>query len=180
MTGVDCSSFYVKRKLQQLPDEGLSAEQLAAAKDSVLGKSCICHDLGGATALKYGIDPAATPSICCGPSILDFSKISTLEEMVAHIYGRLSLLANNERPHMFINELMLYINHLREEAKKFSLKLSLRPPAYFNKFKKNLLEGIEYYHRLAGQFIEDQRAQFLEDLRVLQDEIERIALPDVG
>ena len=174
------SRVYVKRKLQQLPEEGLSAEQLAAAEDSVLSKSCICHDLGGATTLKYDIDPAATPSICCGPSILDFTKISTLEEMVAHIYGRLSLLANNERPHMFINELMLYTDHLREETKKFSLKLSFRTPAYFSKFKKNLLEGIEYYHRLAGQFIEDQRAQFLEDLKALKDEVERLALPDVG
>ena len=174
------SRLYVKRKLEHLPEEGLSAEQLAAAKDSVLSKSCICHDLGGATTLKYDIDPAATPSICCGPSILDFTKISTLEEMVAHIYGRLSLIANSERPHMFIKELMLYIDHLREETKKFSLKLSFRTPAYFIKFKKNLLEGIEYYHRLAGQFIEDQRAQFLEDLKVLQDEIERIVLPDVG
>jgi hypothetical protein len=75
---------------------------------------------------------------------------------------------------------MLYIDHLREETKKFSLKLSFRTPAYFSKFKKNLLEGIEYYHRLAGQFIEDQRAQFLEDLKALQDEIERLTLPDVG
>ena len=174
------SRLYIKRKLQQLPEEGLSAEQLAAAKDSVLSKSCICHDLGGATALKYDIDPAATPSICCGPSILDFSKISTLEEMVAHIYGRLSLLANNERPHMFIKELMLYIDHLREEAKNFSLKLSFRTPAYFNKFKTNLLAGVEYYHRLAGEFIEEQRKQFLADLKVLQDEIERLTLPDVG
>ena len=174
------SRLYVKRKLQHLPEEGLSAEQLAAAKESVLRKSCICHDLGGSTTLKYDIDPAATPSICCGPSILDFSKISTLEEMVAHIYGRLSLMTNKERPHMFIKELMLYIDHLREETKNFSLKLSFRTPAYFSKFKKNLLAGIEYYHRLAGQFIEEQRKQFLADLKVLQDEIERIAFPDVG
>jgi hypothetical protein len=136
--------------------------------------------LGGSTTLKYDIDPAATPSICCGPSILDFSKISTLEEMVSHIYGRLSLMTNKERPHMFIKELMLYIDHLREETKNFSLKLSFRTPAYFSKFKKNLLAGVEYYHRLAGQFIEEQRKQFLADLKVLQDEIERLALPDVG
>ncbi len=174
------SRVYVKRKLQHLPEEGLSAEQLAAAKESVLRKSCICHDLGGSTALKYNIDPAATPSICCGPSILDFSKISTLEEMVAHIYGRLSLMTNKERPHMFIKELMLYIDHLREEIKNFSLKLSFRTPAYFSKFKNNLLAGIEYYHRLAGQFIEEQRKQFLADLRVLKDEIERLAFPDLG
>ncbi|MCG6947039.1 MAG: hypothetical protein LJE87_17035 [Deltaproteobacteria bacterium] len=174
------SRVYVKRKLKHLPEEGLSEEQLAAVKESVLHKSCICHDLGGGTTLKYGIDPAATPSICCGPSILDFTKISTLEEMVAHIYGRLSLLANNERPHMFIKELMLYLDHLREETRNFRLKLSFRTPAYFNKFKKNLLAGIEYYQRLAGEFIEDQRKQFLADLKVLQDELEHLALPDVS
>ena len=174
------SRVYVKRKLEHLPEEGLSAEQLAAVKESVLHKSCICHDLGGGTALKYNIDPAATPSICCGPSILDFTKISTLEEMVAHIYGKLSLITNTERPHMFIKELMLYIDHLREETKNFKLKLSFRTPAYFNKFKKNLLAGVEYYHRLAGQFIEEQRKQFLADLKVLKQEIERIATPDAG
>ena len=174
------SRVYVKRKLKHLPEEGLSEEQLAAVKEGVLHKSCICHDLGGGTTLKYGIDPAATPSICCGPSILDFTKISTLEEMVAHIYGRLSLLANNERPHMFIKELMLYLDHLREETRNFRLKLSFRTPAYFNKFKKNLLAGIEYYQRLAGEFIEDQRKQFLADLKVLQDELEHLALPDVS
>jgi hypothetical protein len=174
------SRVYVKRKLEHLPEEGLSEEQLAAVKESVLHKSCICHDLGGGAALKYDIDPAATPSICCGPSILDFTKISTLEEMVAHIYGQLSLISNTDRPHMFIKELMLYIDHLRQETKNFSLKLSFRTPAYFHKFKKNLLAGIDYYHRLAGQFIEEQRKQFLADLKVLQDEIERIALPDVG
>ena len=174
------SRVYVKRKLKHLPEEGLSEEQLAAVKESVLHKSCICHDLGGGTTLKYDIDPAATPSICCGPSILDFTKISTLEEMVAHIYGRLSLLANNERQHMFIKELMLYLDHLREETRNFRLKLSFRTPAYFNKFKKNLLAGIEYYQRLAGEFIEDQRKQFLADLKVLQDELEHLALPDVS
>ena len=174
------SRAYIKRKLQHLPEEGLSAEQLAAVEDSVLSKSCICHDLGGGTALKYGIDPAATPSICCGPGILDFTKISTLEEMVAHIYGRLSLISHNERPHMFIRELMLYIDHLRKESKNFSLKLSFRTPGYFHKFKENLLSGIEYYQRLAGQFMEEQRNQFLAALKVLLDDLDTIALPEAG
>jgi hypothetical protein len=174
------SRAYIKRKLQHLPEEGLSAEQLAAVKESVLSKSCICHDLGGGTALKYGIDPAATPSICCGPGILDFTKISTLEEMLAHIYGRLSLVNNNDRPHMFIRELMLYIDHLRQESKNFSLKLSFRTPGYFHKFKENLLLGIEYYQLLAGQFMEEQRNQFLTALKVLLDDLDTIDLPEVG
>jgi hypothetical protein len=172
------SRAYIKRKLQHLPEEGLSAEQLAVVKESVLSKSCICHDLGGGTALKYGIDPGATPSICCGPGIVDFTEVSTLEEMVAHIYGRISLLSNKERPHMFIRELMLYIDHLRRETENFSLKLSFRTPSYFHKFKENLLAGIEYYQRLAEQFIEEQGKQFLATLKVLLNAIETIALPE--
>jgi len=172
------SRVYIKRKLQHLPEEEFSAEQLAAIKESVLSKSCICHDLGGGTAVKYGIDPTATPSICCGPGILDFTKISSLEEMVAHIYGRLSLINERGRPHMFVRELMLYVDHLRKETKNFSLKLSLRSPGYFHKFKENLLVGIEYYRLLAGKLMEEQRMQFLAALRDLQDQIETIALPE--
>ena len=174
------SRAYIKRKLQHLPEEGLSVEQLAAVKESVLSKSCICHDLGGGTALKYGIDPAATPSICCGPGIRDFTKISTLEEMIAHIYGRRSLINNKDRSHMFIRELVLYIDHLRQESKKFSLNLSFRAPGYFHKFKENLLVGIEYYQRLAGQFMEEQREPFLAALEVLLDDLDTIALPEAG
>jgi hypothetical protein len=172
------SRAYIKRKLQHLPQEGLSAEQLEVVKENVLGKSCICHDLSGSTAVKYGIDPSATPSICCGPSILEFGKISTLEEMVGHIYGRLSLVSNKTRPDMFIRELMLYVDHLRKETNNFSLKLSSRAPKYFHTFKENLLGGIEYYQRLAGQFMEERRRRFLADLKALQDQIESIALPE--
>ena len=81
---------------------------------------------------------------------------------------------------MFIRELMLYIDHLRQESKNFSLKLSFRAPGYFHKFKENLLGGIEYYQRLAGQFMEEQRNQFLAALKVLLDDLDTIALPEAG
>ena len=174
------SRGYVKRKLDHLAEQNLSTEQLASARESVLAKSCICHDLAGGTMLKYDLSPTATPAICCGPNILNFKRLATLEEMVAHIYGRLSLIANAERPHMFIKELMLYVDYLREEKRKFSLKLSARTPEYFQKFKGNLIAGIEYYRCLAHQFIEEQRSRFLEDLKALQNELERMPLPDVA
>ena len=81
---------------------------------------------------------------------------------------------------MFIRELMLYIDHLRKETKNFSLELSMRPPGYFHKFKDNLLAGIEYYQRLAGQFIEEQREPFLAALEALLDDIDGLALPEAG
>jgi hypothetical protein len=174
------SRVYIKRKLQHLQGDGLSREQLSYVKDSVLDKSCICHDLGGGTTLKYEIDPSATPAICCGPNVVNFKRTATMQEMVSHIYGRLSLIADSERPNMFVKELRLYIDYLHEEIKKFSLKLSVRTPAYFSKFRGNLLDGIQYYHRLASHFVEEQRMRFLEDLKALQHELERVPLPDLS
>lgn len=172
------SRVYVKRKLEHLAEEDLSDEQLAAAKKSVLDKACICHDLAGSTTLRYNINAEATPAVCAGPNIVNFKRLATLEEMVAHIYGRLSLMTNTERPHMFIKELMLYVDYLRNEARKVSLNLSPRTPAYFHNFRKNLMVGIDYYHRLACEFIEEQRTRFLEDLEALQNQVEHLPLLD--
>ena len=89
-----------------------------ALRQGVLAKSCICHDLAGTATRKNGIDPAATPAVCCGPNIVNFSRIATLEEMVGHIYGRLSLLSDADRPHMFLRELALYVDYFRNELAK--------------------------------------------------------------
>ena len=169
------SNTYQKLKLAAIEKEGLSDEQLKAAKDNVLARSCICHDLGGAVSIKLGIDPNAAPAICCGPGIVNFSKIATLEEMVDHIYGRRSLLTNPDRVHMFIKELMLYIDYLRKELQQFSLNLSVRTPKYFHEIKENLFSGIEYYKRLASHFVGEQKTRFLSDLKDVNEKIELIA-----
>ncbi len=171
------SRTYITRKLEHLAEENLSEEQLAFTRQSVLAKSCLCHDLAGGVALNYNFDAKAAPAICCGPNIVNFSKLASLEEMVGHIYGRLCLLANSERPNMFVQELRLYVEHLRQEIKRFSIGLSRRPQGYFATFQENLLAGVDYYRGLAKQFIDDQRGRFLEELESLQAEIERVLVP---
>ncbi len=166
------SRDYQRRKLAHLAEEDLSPEQLDAVRESVLAKSCICHDLGGGVALKNGLDPRATPAICCGPNIVNFSKIATLEEMVGHIYGRTSLLTNPNRPHMFVRELALYVDFLRKEIEKSALDLSSYTFKYLCQFKENLLDGIEYYRRLAGQFVEETRHRFVYGLAALREVID--------
>jgi len=168
------SSAYQRPKLEHLAKEGLSAEKSAAVRESVVAKACVCHDVGGSVCVKHGIDPEATPVICCGPNIANFSKIATLQEMVSHIYGRLSLLSGGDRPHMFIHELKLYVDHLRQEIKQASLGLLDGTPAYFREFKENLLAGVEYYRRLAGEIVEEKRERFLDDLRRLCEALEPI------
>jgi hypothetical protein len=171
------SRAYQKKKLRHLEEEHLSEKQLPVIRESVTAKSCICHDLAGAATLKHGIDETATPAICCGPNIVNFHRIATLDEMAGHIYGRLSLLAAVDRPHMFIRELMLYVSNLRQEVEKYSLELSVRPSKYFREFKDNLARGIEYYRSLAEELTEEQKEPFRKGLSVCQEEIARISLP---
>jgi hypothetical protein len=170
------SRIYQKRKLQHLAKEDLSEKQLSLFQEKVFAKSCICHDLAGNATLKNNIDPKATPAVCCGPGIVDFSKIATLQEMVNHIYGRLSLLTNSDRPNMFIRELGLNIDRLRNEIEEFSVGVLSATPKYFQEFKANLLKGIEYYQELADQFVEEQRRLFLDDLKRLHETVKAISL----
>ena len=170
------SRAYQKRKLEHLAEEGFSAVQLLVVRESVLAKSCVCHEVGGTALVKNGFEPDAKPAVCCGPNIVNFSKLATLQEMVSHIYGRLSLLTNPDRPHLFIRELAIYMDHLREEFEKYSLELSTRAPKYFREFKDNLLSGIEYYCSWAEHFIDEKRNCFLDDLQSLRETLERMTV----
>jgi hypothetical protein len=169
------SHAFQKSKLKHLPEEEFSAKQLSLIRENVLSKSCICHDLAGSATLKNCIDPNATTAVCCGPGIVDFSKIATLEEMVSHIYGRLSLLSNPDRPHMFIRELDLNVARLRKEITAFSEGIVLNTLKYFQEFKANLLKGIDFYQEFGDQFINKQRQRFLSDLKKLREVIEQIS-----
>jgi len=170
------SRQYQQLKLQHLPQEDLTDEQRKAVRRSVLSKSCICHDLAGGATLNNGIDPAATPAVCCGPNIVNFSGIATLEEMVGHIYGRISLVTNPDRPHMLLRELALYIDYLRDALENYRLGLSSYTPDYFQEFRENLLDGIEHYRRLAGRFVAEARARFLEELEKSCEALDATAL----
>jgi hypothetical protein len=172
------SRAYQKLKLEHLSQENLTAAQREAQREMVLNKSCICHDLAGGATVKNGIDPAATPAVCCGPNIVNFSKIATLEEMVGHIYGRASLLNGKPRPHFLLAEIAIYIDFLEEELRKFHLGFSQNPPKYFLEFKQNMLAGVAYYRNSAEQLTLTSKESFLDELKRLQDTIEKIAVPD--
>jgi hypothetical protein len=170
------SRRYQKSKLKLLSSEKPS-KLLTAMQHQVVDKSCLCLDLAGGVLQKTGIDPQARTTVCCGPSIADFKEIVSLEKMVDHIYGRLSLINDSDRPHMFIREIGLYVDYLRQELEKTSTGLINRTTRYFSDFRKNLEDGIEYYRELAEQFGSNQKKRFLQDLDDLAREIERL-LPD--
>jgi len=169
------SKTFIKKKLAAIEEGDYNDEQKEFLKADVLEKACLCVDLGGAANRKFGFDKDAAPSFCPGPNIAYFDRTYSLEEMVSHIYGRINLLKDKkDRPHMFIKELMLSIEHLKEELEHYSMSLSTRTPKYFREFRDGLIEGIEHYHVLADDFIEEKRARFREDLARLKDEIEKM------
>jgi hypothetical protein len=173
------SREYQKLKLEQLEGQDLSDEQRAAQREAVLAKSCICHDLAGAATRKNGIDPTATPAVCCGPNIVNFSRVATLEEMVGHIYGRNSLFAfpPEHRPHMFLREIDLYLDYLRNQLWKRHVGLSSITSASVGEFKENLLAGIAHYQRLAEHLPASQRGRFLDTLAGQQRAVKNLPEP---
>ncbi|MCC6125919.1 MAG: hypothetical protein IT426_13215 [Pirellulales bacterium] len=172
------SRGYQKLKLERIEREDLPEAKRAAVREAVLHKSCICHDLAGGATIKNGIDAAATPAVCCGPNIVNFSKVATLEEMVGHIYGRTSLLNGKSRPHFLLREIELYLDFLGAELRLFYLGLSLNPPTYFVEFKQNLLDGVAYYRDAAQQLALESPDAFLDELSKLRETIEKITVPD--
>jgi hypothetical protein len=145
------SREYQVQKLAHLENEDYTAEQLAVVTEDVLAKACLCRDLAGGVEGKNHIKNRSHTSVCTGPNIVNFSKLSSLSEMVDHIYGRAHLITQPDRPHVFIREAELYLEFARSELKRFSLDLSSRKASFFEEFRTNLIEGLDYYEGLADE-----------------------------
>lgn len=152
------SRSYQRRKIKEIESLDLNETEKKAAIDKITVKSCICVGLGTSVLLVNEIEnkvegPAV--SVCPGPNLAFFDKIIGLKEMVDHIYGRTNLLRHVNRPNMFINELVLYYNYLKSEIENFHSPIGEKQKDYFNTFRNNLLNGIEYYFSLANEIEKD-------------------------
>jgi len=170
------SHAYINKKLEVLPKEGHSPGSYEIIKERILAKACICHELGGNATVPLGIEPDAVATVCCGPGIVDFSKIATLREMLDHIYGRFSLITSTERPHMFVKELSLYVEYLRKEIDNFPAGLAVNNASYLEGMRENLFKGIEYYQSLSSELVEDSREKFLAGLQKMKTALEPLVL----
>jgi hypothetical protein len=142
---------YQKLKISQLDKMGLPEEEYQKQLKSVLDKECLCIGLSNSAAINYDktlIKNLDAVTICPGPNIIYFSRKASLQEMTDHIYGRTNLLTGTARPHMFINELNLYINYLEEEILSHTV-LDSKQIKFYTSFVENLMEGIDYYEALS-------------------------------
>jgi len=138
-------------KLAQLRATIQDPVVLAREEKVVTDKDCLCEGLGAGVLLKGGMTPPhklTAVTICPGPNTAYFNQVVSLRSMVDHIYGRKDLLNGVVRPHMFIKELGLYVQHLKQELERASSDLSVKQQRRLNTFKHNLLDGIQYYAAL--------------------------------
>ncbi|HKZ28090.1 MAG TPA: hypothetical protein VJ482_00445 [Acidimicrobiia bacterium] len=168
------SRKYIMQKLAHLDEEGYTPEQRVVVEEDVLAKTCLCRDLAGGAELNSGINDHAATAVCTGPNIVNFSKVASLREMVDHIYGRISLLTNPDRPHMFIREIELYLDYVGKEFRRFALGLSARKESYFSEIRENLRTGIEYYTELIDRLPKADRGRFADRLEGLRDAVQQI------
>lgn len=167
------SRKYQSLKLAQLKEASLPADDYERKKNDVIAKECLCVGLSNSAALVYNttfIKKLSSVTICPGPNIAFFDKTYTLQEMVDHIYGRANVINNTLRPHMFINELKLYVSYFRELVEEAGREMKQIP--FVQKFSKNLLDGISYYRSISEQII--KREDFIKGLDLAETEIRKM------
>lgn len=145
------SKKYQQLKIAQLQSLQLAEGDYQAQLKNVLDKECLCIGLSNAAAVKYEVPflkKLEAVTICPGPNISWFTKTVSLEKMVGHIYGRTNLLTGSDRPHMFINELNLYIDFLQDKMSNAANLPDVKLEKYAKEFIANLAAGIEYYRGL--------------------------------
>ncbi len=174
------SRQYQKLKLEELEKMNLSEEDYKDQYGKITDKACICNDLAQSPLINHQIgrkNEKQVTAICPGPNLAYFSKISSLKEMVDHIYGRISLLNDTHRSNMFIQELKMYVDYLKKEIKKHAVEPTEKQIAYFEEFKTNLMDGMQYYTSLFPQMVEETeeyRQQALDELATFKKKLEKL------
>ena len=146
------SSKYQKMKLEQLDALGLSVKELIKQRKFVLDKECLCLGLSNSATGRCHTKPllktATGVSICPGPNIAYFTKVLSLRTMIDHIYGRVDVVEDKNRPHMFIKELGLYVDYFREQILENANTKEHKKLKYLHNYFDSMKEGINYYRQL--------------------------------
>jgi hypothetical protein len=145
------SRQYVALKERQLEGSGLSDQEVGLRMERIAEKDCLCEGLTSSVRLKNDMEiphKLSAVAICPGPNLAYFSGVFTLKQMVGHIYGRCNLNNREPRPHMFINELELYISYLRKLLDSPGTTSVEKHIKYCTKFRDGLLQGISYYRSM--------------------------------
>lgn len=177
------SRSFQKNAIQQLDAKNFDAESYQKEFEAITMPACICNSLGTAAMLVNGIEPTKAQgtevAVCPGPAMAYFSEPVSLKRMVAHIYGRENIIKRANRPNMFMKELRLYVDYFKQQLKEVSAPLDKKQISYFEEYRKNMLDGIEYYKGLVLEFkgkIEHVKMNFLKEISILENEFKSLTI----
>jgi hypothetical protein len=177
------SREYQNLKLQELKSRAISEEEYKHQFDLITEKVCLCEGLSAPAFIKNNIlkpRESKAVTICPGPNTSYFSKIYSLENMVKHIYGKMNLLEGVERPHVFVNELSLYVTYLKKDIEVNIKTLTDKKTKQLKNFRQELLNGIDYYVALIPELKKRSQSineSFNADLEQLRLMVNHILLP---
>ncbi|MFZ3563963.1 hypothetical protein [Tenacibaculum finnmarkense] len=169
-------------KIKELTDKNLSKEAYYKEYSKIIAKSCTCVGLGTSALLAYGLDTkteGAGVSVCPSPNIAYFSKKMSLKEITKTIYGQSASVTSLERPNLFIKELTIYIDYLKDKLKETTAEASPKEIKYLKTFAKNLKEGLLYYKNLFNTEYQSAILHYpavLADLELSSQNIDKVAL----
>ncbi len=178
-TGIcTASREYQRNKIKELKTQDLSISEYKNQFNKVTEKTCTCVGLGTSALLAYGLDTKVEGkgvSVCPGPNMAYYSKKMSLKEMTHHIYGKLDVISRTDRPNMFIKELNIYIDYLKNKLEETKGVLDRKQSKYFSNFSTNLNEGISYYYNLFEAF-DDATTNYFNELGLSKNKLKVITL----
>jgi len=175
------SRQYQRKKIKDLDNEDLTPEDYNTKLEKIIVKSCLCVGLSASALTVNEIDHTNSDkvSICPGPNMAYFSKISSLSEMTDHIYGRGNVITRTDRPNMFIKEINLYLDYLKNKIDDAKDSMNKKQEKYLLTFSKNMEEGIGYYNNLFDGLkhkFEDTKQGILNDLEASKTILQNLHL----
>jgi hypothetical protein len=179
------SSKYMKLKIAQMDTLNLNEKQYKKQYDSVVAKACLCIGLGTSSLKELGTDLyKQITTICPGPNLAYFSAITSLKNMVGHIYGKkdVTVKVREDRPNVFIKELSIYVNFLKDKLENQILPVNKKDEKYYKTFVCNINNGIEYYKDLFTNMVEsfeNSKNNILNELDYYSNLINSFELPVV-
>jgi hypothetical protein len=135
--------------LEDIALRNVSEKERDELRGAITEKSCICDHLGNGALIALGIEKEhnAPQAICPGPNIAWFDRIYSLKEMIDHIYGRGLSLVPRHRPHMFANEVVIYVDYFDALVRRCGgTSKEIRK---LSEFCTNLRDGMKYCIELA-------------------------------
>jgi hypothetical protein len=176
------SITYLKKKLALLRERhGEHTMEYRDAFEAATQKACLCEGLTVSAMTVNNINLpkfSKAVSVCPGPNLAYFSHVSTLREMVDHIYGRLNLMTDPDRPNMFIKELQLYIDYYQRLLEKNVDELQTKARVLLHTFHENLMDGIAYYRGLLPDLREESEHMLVRmryELELLEERLMQLS-----